>query len=58
MKRINFLIRIIFWPVTVIGELQKPRFEEEPFIGPGVNVRCSQPASLSLLVNGKGSLRR
>lgn len=58
MKRINFLIRIIFWPVMVMGELQNVRFEEEPFIGPGVTVRCSQPASVSLLVNGKGSLRR
>ena len=58
MVVIKFFIRIIFWSVKVIGELQKSRFEEEPFIGPGVNVRCSQPASVSLLVNGKGSLRR
>ena len=58
MVVIKFFIRIIFWSVKVIGELQKSRFEEEPFIGPGVNMRCSQPASVILLVNGKGSLRR
>jgi hypothetical protein len=58
MVVIEFFIRIIFWSVKVIGELQKPRFKEEPFMGPGVNMRCSQLASVSLLVSGKGSLCR